>query len=40
MTAIDTARALVTSLENREEGLTLIDIAKVRSRGVYAGGSL
>ncbi len=40
LTAIDTARALVTSLENREEGLTLIDIATVRSRGAYAGGSV
>ena len=33
LTAIDTAKALVTSLENREEGLTLIDIAKVKNRG-------
>ena len=33
ITAIDTAKALVTSLENREEGLTLIDIATVKSRG-------
>ena len=33
LTAIDTAKALVTSLENREEGLTLIDIATVKSRG-------
>ena len=40
LTAIDTARALVTSLENREEGLTLIDIAKVRGRDAYTGGNL
>ena len=33
LTAIDTARALVTSLENREEGLSLVDIATVKSRG-------
>ena len=33
LTAIDTAKALVTSLENREDGLTLIDIATVKSRG-------
>ncbi|MCI8505615.1 MAG: carbamoyl-phosphate synthase large subunit [Lachnospiraceae bacterium] len=38
LTAIDTARALVTSLENREEALTLIDIATVRSRGI--GGNV
>ena len=30
--AIDTAKALVASLENREEGLTLIDIATVKNR--------
>ena len=29
LTAIDTARALVTSLENREEELFLIDIATI-----------
>ena len=33
ITAIDTAEALVTSLENRAEGLTLIDIATVKNRG-------
>ncbi|MCD2492524.1 carbamoyl-phosphate synthase large subunit [Lacrimispora sp. NSJ-141] len=32
LTAIDTAKALVASLENREEGLTLIDIATVKNR--------
>ena len=29
LTAIDTAKALITSLENREEQLTLIDIATI-----------
>ncbi|MCR5743431.1 MAG: carbamoyl-phosphate synthase large subunit [Lachnospiraceae bacterium] len=32
LTAIDTAEALVTSLENREEALTLIDIATIGTR--------
>ncbi|MCI8549878.1 MAG: carbamoyl-phosphate synthase large subunit [Lachnospiraceae bacterium] len=38
LTAIDTARALVTSLENRKEKLHLIDIATVRNRGITAEG--
>ncbi len=33
LTAIDTAEALVTSLENREEKLSLVDIAAISSRG-------
>jgi carbamoyl-phosphate synthase large subunit len=32
LTAIDTAEALVTSLENREEKLSLVDIATIGSR--------
>ena len=33
ITAMDTANALATSLENAEEKLTLIDIAKVKNQG-------
>ena len=31
LTALDTARALVTSLENRAKELTLVDIATVKN---------
>ena len=35
ITAMDTANALATSLENAEETLTLIDIAKVKNQGNF-----
>ena len=35
ITAMDTANALATSLENAEETLTLIDIAKVKDQGSH-----
>ena len=34
ITAMDTARALVTSMEQKHEKFTLIDIATVKSRGL------
>ena len=33
ITAMDTANALATSLENAEDTLTLVDIAKVKDQG-------
>lgn len=35
LTALDTARALVTSLENRAKDLTLIDIATVKNAKIF-----